>query len=276
MALPTAEWLHHAQRLAVGQSARVRHRTETTAALTVKNLPDRWTAWCHRCNQGGVQIKTHAVLGRIPDQKAFMPWPDDAKPLTEWPLYEQETLFKLLLTKGVDLQVHLAGVPIWYSRKQGRLLLGSRLGWLGRATRNQLPKWAGYGYPAPAYAAAPGPIVRAEAVVVTEDYLSALKVRWALRDKPGITAHAALGTTLRDKHLADLLEHGCTGLWLMLDGDLGGDKGVERIARRARGMGLPVRVLQCPRGYDPKDLDRAALRSICEEIYGSSAVTGAT
>lgn len=255
MAIPTAEWLFHAQRLAVGASARVRHNREATPAMTVKNLPDRWTAYCHRCHQGAVQLKSHAVLSRVPDQERFMPWPDDAKTITAWPMYVQETLHSLLLSKGFDWQAMAPDVPLWYSEKQGRLLFGTRKGWIGRATRGQLPKWAGYGFPAPVYGAqATDPIL--PYVVLTEDFLSALKVRWAVRGELPVSAHAVLGTTLRPGHLTDLLEAGCKGLLVMMDGDKAGDKGAQAIVRRARGLGLGTWVVQCPRDNDPKDLDK--------------------
>lgn len=258
MGLPTAEWLRYAQRLAVGQVARVRHKTEPTSALTVKNLPDRWTAYCYRCNDGGVVLKSHAILSRVPDQKRFMPWPEDAKPITEWPLHEQETIFKLLLDKGIDHQAMLADIPLWYSRAQGRVILGSAQGWLGRATRGQLPKWAGYGYPAPMYAGVPADAHRllGSTVVLTEDYFSAIKCRWALTGTEGVLAQACLGTVLRDRQLAALSTAGVRRVATFMDGDRAGDNGASKVARRARGMGLDCVALQCPRGKDPKNLTK--------------------
>lgn len=270
MALPTDEWLHHAQRLAVGQSARVRHKNELTPAMSVRNMPDRWTCYCHRCHEGGVVMKTHAVLTRLPDQKRFMPWPEDAKPLEEWPLYEQETVYKFLLEKGIDCQEHLSAIPVLYSRSQGRLILGSSQGWLGRATRGQLPKWTGYGYPAPAYGAAPADGAGGRDVVLTEDYLSALKVRWACaREGLDVVAQALLGTELRDRHLLDLLGAGTARAVLFLDGDKAGDRGNVLVSKRLRGAGIRTIVARTPRESDPKDLTTEQIVKIIGECIGT-------
>lgn len=270
MALPDHEWLHLAQRLAVGQSSRAYHKNEATPAMTIRNLPDRWTAYCHRCHQAAVKLKTHAVLSRVPDQKRFMPWPADAKPLEEWPLYEQETIFKLLLEKGIDRQVHLAPVPVWYSRDQGRLILGTSLGWIGRATRGQLPKWTGYGYPAPAYAAAPGALAPGAPVVLTEDYLSALKLHWAMRGGgiPG-TGAACLGTTAGDKLVLDLVQSRPDWVAVAFDGDRAGRVQVGPVLKRLRGVGLNAFALNTPSGYDPKDLTQEQLIQLIGEGVGT-------
>lgn len=258
MRLPSADWLAQAQRLAVGESRRVRHGREPTAAMTVENLPDRWVAYCHRCNAGGVVMKAHATLSPVPDQHRFMPWPDDAKPFDDWPLHMREPLYSFLLSKGVDRQSMFPEQPLWYSHKQGRLLFGTTQGWIGRATRGQAPKWAGYGFPAPSYGAPVGDPWHPYCLV-TEDYLSTLKARWAVRGLP-IRVHACLGTVLRDKHLADLLEHGTTHLLAFMDGDPAGAKGAANVTRRARGLGLRARSIVCPEGKDPKDLSYEELR----------------
>jgi hypothetical protein len=256
MAIPAHEFLHHAKSLAVGQSGRFPHKCGPTRVLHVGNAPDRYWCKCYRCHQGGVVEKTHVILAPIANQKRFMPWPDDAKDLALWPAYTQEVLFKLLLEKGIDRQVMLGDTHVWYSEKQGRLLFGTRLGWLGRATRGQLPKWAGYGYPAPEYGAHPLD-TPTPTVVLTEDYLSAMKVRWAIHGLPGVSVQALLGTELKTRTLADLLSGGTTTRVLtFLDGDSGGWNGVPLVHRRARGMGLSVGNIITPTGKDPKDLTK--------------------
>jgi hypothetical protein len=204
---------------------------------------------------GGVVDKTHATLTRLPDQKRFMPWPVDAKDLNTWPVYTQEVLLKQLYTKGIDRQIMLGDTHVWYSEKQGRLLFGTRLGWLGRATRGQNPKWAGYGYPAPEYGAHPLDKT-SSTVVLTEDYLSAMKVRWAIRGKYDATVHALLGTELKTRHLLDLLDGGAEKVITFLDGDRAGRAGAAAVAKRARGMGLVAGNVEPPEGDDPKDLQK--------------------
>ena len=266
--LPSSEWLPQAQRLAVGQSMRVHHLHEPTPALSIANKGDRWEAYCHRCHKGGVVKKSHVVLSAVPDQARFMPWPEDAKALVSWDQWVQEPLYSFLLTKGVDLSVMCPDVPIWYSQKQRRLLFGTKAGWLGRATAGQLPKWTGYGYPAPAYGAHHLDPVQST-VLVTEDLLSALKCRWALKEFTHVSAQALLGTALRDTHLSALLTSGVTHLVLFLDGDAAGDAGVLAVRRRARGLGLKVSVANCPRGLDPKDLTKQQIIDLVGESIGS-------
>lgn len=255
MHLPAREWLAQAQRLPVGGSAKVRHLNEATKAMTVANLPDRWIAKCYRCNRGGVVLKQHATLSKQQPQERFMPWPEDAKPLVEWPMHVQEHLYAFMLSKGYDHQTMGWDVPLWYSEKQGRLLFGTKEGWLGRATGGQMPKWSGYGFPAPTYGATVND-QPARTVVLTEDLLSALKVRWAVRGElPATTAHAVLGTHLSDRHALELVRLQANVL-IFLDGDAGGAKGNPRILRRVRGLGLHSQVKICPTGKDPKDLTK--------------------
>jgi len=79
-------------------------------------------------------------------------------------------------------------------------------------------------------------------VLLTEDFLSAMKCRWALKEThPHVTAQALLGTVLRDAHLSALVGAGVDELVLFLDGDSAGDDGVVAVRRRARGLGIEVR-----------------------------------
>lgn len=267
--LPNNEWLPQAQKLAVGQSMRVRHNNEATAAMSIANKGDRWVAYCQRCHAGGSVTKSHVVLSQVADQARFMPWPEDAKALSSWDTWVQEPLYSFCLTKGIDLSVMCPDVPIWYSQKQRRLLFGTKKGWLGRATAGQQPKWTGYGYPAPAYGAQATEPVRST-VIVTEDLLSAMKVRWAIKGTYNATAQALLGTALRDTHAADLLAANVDTLVLFLDGDNAGRDGARLVRRRAAGLGLRVLTAECPEGFDPKDLPKQTIIDILGGVLGDS------
>ncbi|QJF74587.1 hypothetical protein PssvBMR16_gp18 [Pseudomonas phage MR16] len=100
MPIPPSEYLQHAKSLAVGQTGRFYHKCGPGKVLHVGNSGARYWCKCYRCHQGGVTEKTHATLARIPDQKRFMPWADDAKDLNQWPGYTQE----LLLNRTLRLQ----------------------------------------------------------------------------------------------------------------------------------------------------------------------------
>lgn len=255
---------------------RVRHLHEPTPAMTIANKGDCWEAYCHRCHKGGRVSKTHVVLSAVPDQQRFMPWPQDAKLLSLWAPWIQEPLYGFLLSKGVDIGTMLSDVPLYYSQSQRRLLFGTKVGWLGRATAGQLPKWTGYGYPAPAYGAHHLDPVQST-VVLTEDLLSAFKCRWALKEShPNVSSQALLGTVLRDAHLAALIAAGVGTLVLFLDGDTAGDDGIRAVRRRGQGLGLRVVVAQCPRDKDPKDLTKQQIINLVGGALGGSNFTSPT
>ena len=49
--METEEWLQEAQRLPVGSSKRIYHGAERRPNLVVRNLPDKWTAYCFACKE---------------------------------------------------------------------------------------------------------------------------------------------------------------------------------------------------------------------------------
>ena len=269
MPLPHNEWLAKAQALPVGQSRRTYHNEENRANLVVGNDVDRWWAYCHRCHEGGVLMKEHVDLSQaVQQQERVMPWPADAVPYGTDPVISQYA-WRMLLPKGIDLHSMLPGVPMYTSKEQQRLIVGSAQGWLGRALGNVQPKWVAYrspGKPVPVYAGHPHDTVQGT-VVLTEDYFSALKIRWSIQDAstqtvqvPGMqgaqaaraTAVAALGTSLHTRLLAALLA--CDRVLVSFDGDRAGRDGTVAVARRLRALGKPVTELRVPDGLDPKDM----------------------
>lgn len=256
------DWLPHAKRLPVGQSKRLRHqcpgrvRSSNATNLIVKNESDRFVGYCQSCRKGGVSMKTHVIIKRTEDQERYMPWPDDA---VNWLDVEQApALHALLLDKGIDPGVMCPDQVIWYSQKQRRLLFGTHRGWIGRAAANQAPKWTGYGYPAPEYHKHPAD-PWGSVWVVTEDYLSALKVRWAT---PEFTAIGLSGTKLPDALGAELVKHQPTLVVTFMDGDKAGRDGAVRVAHRVKGLGFQCVDIHTPEGKDPKDLHRHELQEL--------------
>lgn len=252
MALPTDEWLAKAQALSVGQTRRTYHNEENRANLVIGNEVDKWWCYCHRCHEGGTVLKQHVQYGTVVEQQArFMPWPDDAKPLGADPGVHR-AVHRMLLPKGIDLGTMLPGVPVMTSASQGRLLVGSGQGWLGRAIGNVQPKWCAYHgqQGTPVYATHPADTI-GERVLLTEDYFSALKVRWATNAQ-GIVPVACLGTTLSQRLLGTLLN--TAEVYIAFDGDRAGWEAWPRAARRLRGLGKRVRICDVPAGLDPKDM----------------------
>lgn len=272
--LPQSDWLAHAKRLPVGQSQRLRHkcpgrvRSTNASNMVVSNKDDRYVAFCQSCRKGGVQMKTHVIIRRTEDQQRYMPWPDDA---VHWQGVETApALHALLLDKGIDPGIMCPDQVIWYSTRQARLLFGTALGWIGRAAGGQSPKWTGYGFPAPAYHKHPTDEWK-DVWVVTEDYLSALKVRWAT---PEVTAVGLSGTAMPDALGAQLVQHKPTLVVTFMDGDKAGRDGAARVAKRVRGLGFACVDIHTPEGMDPKDLHKHQLEELIHGAISAARTPG--
>lgn len=260
--IPPEEWLADAQRLPIGGRRRVRHNEEPSAAMVVGNDPDCWWCHCHRCGKGGRVQKDHVLLGVPEVQPRVMAWPADALPATSSRLYR--SAYGLLLQKGVDIQTVLPELPLYISEEHRRLMLPTSQGWVGRALAGQQPKWLSYGV-APVYAMHPHdqPYPGAR-WFLTEDYLSALKVRRALQGSQGVLVAALLGTRLHTRLMEHLL--GASSVFFVMDGDAAGDAGAARGMQRLRGLNIPCGKLRPPDGLDPKDMTFSQIRSLCSEF----------
>lgn len=71
MRLPDSDWLPKAKALAIGAKASIYHQGERTPALNIANLPDRWTAYCHRCKAKSVVMKTTVKLTLDAPKKSY-------------------------------------------------------------------------------------------------------------------------------------------------------------------------------------------------------------
>lgn len=254
--IPAEEWLAEAQRLPIGGQRRVRHNEEHGKAMVVYNDVDRWSCYCHRCGEGGSVQKEHVLLSAPEVQPSVMPWPQDAIPAdtsSRW-----HGTYAMLLSKGIDASRDLAGLSLYISDRDRRLLIPTSLGWVGRALAGQQPKWASYGCTPPVYGMHPHDNPAPGAVwVLTEDLLSAYKVRRAV---PEYTAVACLGTRLPTKLLERML--GSIFVIVAFDGDAAGRSGAAKVAHRLRGLGLSCRIADTPDGLDPKDMWVSDIRKL--------------
>ncbi len=261
MSLSRSEWLSKAQKVPVGQSRRVYHNDECRPNLVVYNNGDSWSAYCHRCHTTGYVRKEHAVV-QPPKQRRVMPWPIDAKPFNKLDSYEQTHVAKFLSTKGIDFTQMCNDEYTWYSARTRRILFGTRLGWIGRTDCNAEPKWCNYQFPSASYAIHPQQ-KESQIVVLSEDYLSALKISWAL---PDVEPIALLGTRIGYALLSVLCERQPTAILGFFDGDKAGDEADVAVGKRLRGLGLNYKSVVRSDGYDPKDHTANELRIKIQEV----------
>jgi hypothetical protein len=254
VAIPEAEWLHFAKRAPINGQGRHHHNRERSAALVVKNLPDRYTAYCMRCKEGAVLMKEHVRVTGIaaPATSADLTMPSDMVALINCEQAVRDGVLGFLAHKNMDMQYILDLHP-HFSKQRMRLLLSWPGGWLGRDTTERSPqKWltfnkqkymaSGQKYPT---------------ALVVEDPFSFCKVRWALRGMP-FTVYSSLGTGVHDALMLLLLEHDLVGFFY--DGDPAGYKGADVSAHRVRAMGVKCVSMCAPAQHDPKDLTVEAIQ----------------
>lgn len=241
-----APWLQACKRLAVGQTARFRCCGRTPAAV-LYNKPEAWQMYCHRCKESLSERKQYVSLVQPEVLPRVLPAPAQLIQIHQTSAELQAQLYGFLMSKGIWPE--MAGA-VYYSEQLKRLVWDLQNGtYLARALHQyQSPKWVLMGQPAQ-YADA-GTWLNTGVIVLTEDWLSALKVQY-VSEKYGsepVTAVALLGTRLSLPLKAKLIQLGKPVL-LMLDNDEAGWAGSKMVQRTLKPF-LPVhdRVLR----DDPK------------------------
>lgn len=261
-----APWLQACKRLAVGQTARFRCCGRTPAAVLF-NKPDAWQLYCFRCHTSLSERKQYVSLVQPEVLPRVLPAPAKLIQINQTSAELQAQLYGFLVSKG--LMPEMAGA-VYYSEQLKRLVWDLQNGtYLARALHQyQQPKWVMLGHPAQyAMVQTPWPSTpkttqslsessaqctqtTSSAVVLTEDWLSALKVSWVAGkySSEPVTAVALLGTRLSLPLKAKLIQLGKPVL-LMLDNDEAGWAGAKMVQRTLKPF-LPVhdRVLR----DDPK------------------------
>lgn len=250
-------WLREAKQLFVGETARVRHPADDRRdrpSVVVRNLTDRWSAWCFRRNSGDVVFKDHVIPSKAPKESATASMPDDIVPLEDLPYHEQQEVVRFIVSKGVSRQM----LPeLLYSKARQRLIIKTDCQFLlGRDLTGGHPiKWVEYTRRGKKHI---GHVRKGGKVVVVEDVLSYYKLRYALRDLDWDVL-CLLGTDLRPSAALELIR--ASKVLVMLDGDTAGRKGARKVAKNVRGLAGPeVEVVDLPEGLDPKDLTIQQLR----------------
>lgn len=255
--LPSSEWLHLAERLPVGQSFRTKHICGAGDALQVANRDAAYTAWCHRCQEGGYVSKTHVRYVPVKQESTRSTLPQGAVPFLTTDAAVQQHCYRFFLTKGIDPNMLPLDDLLW-DVVTHRVIFKHALGASGRVVQDGVfPKWIEYyikGKTA-THAVFKG---QTDAVVLTEDILSAIKYRYAT----GCTGVAMLGTVLpSDIRIPDEAR-----VYIALDGDRAGREGAVGTRRALLFQGFEPVVVQTPDGKDPKDLTIKQLRdSLCKE-----------
>lgn len=253
--LPREEWLKIAQSLPIGRSIRMLHRREGRPNLIIWNKPDAWSCYCHSCKEGGVVEKAHVRFGlESPEAlKSNLNLPNDRQPQAMWDEPTVQRIGMFLASKGMD---YLMLPPLWYSCTRKRLLIQNAQGWMGRdITGNALEKWLTYNQQHYLHH-----YIGASSTAIVEDTFSYYKMIWAV---PHINVMCALGSSLRDFHIATLINQ--SKVFICFDGDRAGWGGAAEAVKRLRPLGIDARDSCSPDGKDPKDLSAAELNQLVKE-----------
>lgn len=256
-------WLRACKRLAVGQTQRFRCCGRDAAGVLYNNQ-DAWEYYCHRCKQTARERKQYQRIELHPEPRVQPSAPADAISVSRASAETQHYVYSFLATKGIMPEM----VPeVEWSDSKQRIIFRAGSAVLGRAVHpKQQPKWVMYGKPTPFAVAVPAvaPAVAARArltVVLTEDYLSSIKIQHAVTSYSALNvqAIAMLGTRLPTQLRAWLIQNQ-PQVVLMLDNDPAGRAGVVAAKRALRPF------MHCREHYfsaDPKD---AEIKEILEAL----------
>lgn len=224
-----APWVLKCKQLAVGQSARFRCCGRTPAGV-LHNKPEAWEFFCFRCKSRGFVRKQYVSLVHAEVLPKHLPTPTDLKSINDCTPELQAFCWGFIVSRG--LMPEMAGA-VYYSEQLKRLVWDLQNGtYLARALHQyQQPKWVMLGQPAQ-YAAAQPLQHSTDMYVLTEDWLSALKIQWVSKkySSAPVTAVSLLGTRLSLALKASLIQMNKPVL-LMLDNDEAGWTGAKTIQR---------------------------------------------
>ena len=278
--LPREEWLQDAQALPVGRSERVYHGAEHRQNMLVKNKPEGWSCWCFSCQDGGFVPKEHVRL-QEPDEPDVptdvrtgvcteLYVPSDTVALDDFVnagTYESRRLVKFLNDKGVSSTILREWNPRVY---HDRVVFSFPECIIGRDFTGVLSaKWKVYnGSSKLSYVHLQAKTTddtregtQESTVVLTEDILSAIKVRWYTT----LPCIALRGTLVRTDTLALILRN-YTRVLIFLDGDTAGRVGSKKASKLLDTVNIPHVIINTPDGLDPKDLKPNELRRLCTHL----------
>lgn len=221
--------------------------------MSVGNEPDRYWSYCHRCKKGGVEMKSHVVLGnRAPTQSEDLSLPADMIPVSNAEPHIQNGVGTFLTRKNMDL-LYLPPTT-YFSESRKRLLIATNGEYMGRDTTDASPqKWLTYNR----QTYVPVSInLDSGLAVLTEDTFSAYKIAHACVGGDYPSVFCTLGTKI-SQALMLLLIRKYTNVFSYYDGDIAGWRGAALNHKSLRALGIGVALdaqQQCaPASLDPKD-----------------------
>lgn len=253
------QWLDQAKSLEVGQSKRIYHGAEHRPNLVVRNLPDKYTAYCFACKEYAEKRKdfvrileeqataTNQITG---ETDVFM---NLLEPSAKW-LTPFSDVAYFLHTKHMCLEWLRPYEPKWDS-KRNRLVIdfqGKRVGRDIYGCSNI--KW--YNYRAVEYQDS---FVYHNIIILCQDVLSAAKGIKAT----GLPFYALFGTALNRGLESRITASNVKRVGIMLDGDDAGRKGASRIRQRLSLLGIQGIILNPQKG-DPKEQTLDWYRQRCK------------
>lgn len=249
------EWLQDAKRLPIGGEGRVNHGAERRPNMVVKNLVDRYTCYCHSCDDGAVVMKEVVKLVKTP------PPPKDMKPTSpgfiipvmNLDLARVHDLCKFLHSKDMAW-VHITESPMQPSLSVGdqRLVFITPDQVVGRdLSGKSKAKWYTYSSNV-SFNRAAFETFRDKHVIVTEDYFSAIKGQYAFRDDPTKLFVSSMGTKIHADLSLELVK--AKRVTMLYDGDKAGYEGAQKGIRALKMLGTEVNAVFPPEGKDPKNM----------------------
>lgn len=250
-ALDKSEWLADAQRLPVGRGARIHHGAERRPNMIIRNLPDRWAAYCHSCHAGDTVMKDMVKLvqpQQMPKERlAASSNPGPLVGISSSPAVFRECVLHWQSKNMSEVLMRWAN-PM-YSPQDRRIVYTTPDGQIGRdLTGTSNAKW--HSYTNARFMRGAFREFTDKVVVITEDLYSAARVTAYLPEE--YLGVAALGTRIHIDLVLELMR--CKHVLLAFDGDAAGDDGRVHAQRQLSLLGIPYSAVQVPAGLDPKDL----------------------
>lgn len=253
-------WLKAAKRLPVGATDRIYHGAEKRPNLVIRNQQDKYTAYCHHCHQGDVLYKDAVrIQAETPVEKSKRGIPD-LVPADLWTPEEELKIKKFLVSKDMAMGFFGWSMRPLLNRADNRLVFRTPDQIVGRDLTGRAPaKWFTY-YGNSTYNRAKHVEFQGVTVVLTEDYMSALKLQYVFNQKfPKLMAVAVMGTKLCSDLTVQLTK--ARNVIILFDGDSAGYKGAEAFTSAFDVLDIPYMdwTGKMPENCDPKNLSTEAI-----------------